>query len=304
MPQTFRYGQVQRSAMNWPFFVAQKLNFFEEEALLIEPQIFTAAPDPVHKLLEGSLELINVIPDYAIRQMLQGAPLSLIANTNTRAEYRLMVQSGIQNFGQLRGKRIGVNDGWSAEGLILKKLLREKGLDSGSYQLLPSGPPPKRCESLKQGTLEATMVTEPFDFFLEKEGFRCLASSSEVVPHYPFTVCVIRREKELREEILKFLSSLKNAWSWLVQPANRQKAVDILCQSTDTAMEHSQSTYDLYCRPPSLPSFKPTQEGVQTFLELFFEDGRIPSLSLDAQGFIDERYFLSLESKLTSNVHF
>lgn len=152
-PAKLRYGQVQRSAMNWPFFVAAELDLFAEQSLVVKARIYTSPPEPVAALVDGSMDLINVIPDVALVEMVKGAPLTIIANTNSRPQYRLMAQAEIKDCKDLAGKRIGVNDGRSAEALILRKLLRVKGLNPDSYYLVASGPPPQRCEKLKQGLL-------------------------------------------------------------------------------------------------------------------------------------------------------
>lgn len=290
-----RYGQVQRSAMNWPFFIAAELGLFTKHDLFVEAEVYSRPPEPVAALLNGSLDVINVIPDVALLEMVKGAPLSIIANTNNRPQYRLMAQAELKDCKDLRGRKIGVNDGRSAEALILKKLLRRKGLSIDDYELVPSGPPLQRCEKLERGLLAATMVTQPFDFFLEEAGFRILASSSEVVPHYPFTVCVVRREDKINERTLSFLQSLKRAWDWLANPANREGAVKILSRSTKTPEKQAQATYDLYLKPPTAPNLAPTPEGVATILEVLLESGRLSLPLPPPQTFIDERYVKRLE---------
>ncbi len=297
MPTKLLYGQVQRSAMNWPFFCATELDLFANENLVVEARIFTSPPEPVAALIDGSLDLINVIPDVALLEMVKGTPLAIIANTNTRPQYRLMGEASLKDCSDLRGKKVGVNDGRSAETLILKKLLRGKGLAPDSYELTASGPPPQRCEKLKQGLLAGTMVTQPFDFVLEEEGFKSLASSLEVVPHYPFTVCVVRREEEPREEVVCFLKSLKRAWNWLADPANRHNAVAILSRATDTTEAHAHKTYDLYLNPPTPPSLAPTVEGIDTMLDLLAADGRLVPPIPPPQKSIDERYFKRLDQE-------
>jgi ABC-type nitrate/sulfonate/bicarbonate transport system substrate-binding protein len=291
MPSNLRYGQVQLSAMNWPFFIAEALDLFAQANLSVERNIFTRPPDPVAGLIDGSLDIINVIPDVALLAMIQGAPLSVIANSNDRPQYRLMAQADIQHARQLEGKKIGVNDGRSAEALILKKLLRAYGLKDDSYELVPSGPPLERCEKLKQGALNATMVTEPFHFLLEKEGFNFLGSSVEVVPAYPFTVCVVRKASEVDERFVNFLRAIKKAWGWLADPANRASAVEILSRATQTPPALAEKTYELYLNPPEPPSLDPTEIGVASVLDLLAESKRLPLPLPPARRYIDERYF-------------
>jgi ABC-type nitrate/sulfonate/bicarbonate transport system substrate-binding protein len=294
MPANLRYGQVQLSAMNWPFFAAEALDLFAEENLSVERNIFTRPPDPVAGLIDGSLDIINVIPDVALLEMSKGAPLAVIANTNDRPQYRLMAQADIKSGRQLAGKKIGVNDGRSAEALILRRLLRSYGLKNDAYELLPSGPPLERCGKLRQGELSATMVTEPFHFILEKEGFTFLGSSTEVVPDYPFTVAVVRNRDAVDESFVNFLSALTKAWDWLADPANRSKAVEILSRATETLPAQADQTYELYLHPPSPPSLDPTETGVAAVLELLAESGGLSSPLPEASQYIDSRYFKAL----------
>lgn len=291
-----RYGQVQRSAMNWPFFAASELELFEGESIAIKPNIFTQPPDPVNALVSGSLDVINVIPDVALLEMVKGAPLRVIANTNVGSQYRLMVKPEITDVAGLKAKRLGVNDGRSAEALILRKLLKQGGLAAGAYELVSSGPPPERCEKLKRGVLDGTMVTEPFHFLLREAGFKVLGSSLDAVPHYPFTVCLVRREEGISESIVAFLKALRAAWLWLNDPVNREQAVAILSRCTGSAPQQADLTYDLYFNSPSQPNLAPDSKGIATVFELLSESGRLSSIP-DPEQFIDHRYVQRLSER-------
>ncbi len=295
MPTQLVYGQVQLSAMNWPLYVAQERGFFAAEDLFVQAKIFTAPPDPVAKLVKGELDLISVIPDVTLLEMENGAPLSLIASINPRPQYRLLVQPEIRDFPRLKGGKIGVNDGRSAESLILRKLLRQNSLSPDSYELTAAGPPPERCEKLERGLLAATMVTQPFDLMLEERGFHALASSREIVPHYPFTVCVIREEDRINERILAFLKCVKMAWQWLADPTHRREASAILSDYTKAGEKQAQRTYDLYLNPPTPPSLSLEEKGVTTILELLAEGGRIQAPIAPAHQYINRRYLNRLE---------
>jgi NitT/TauT family transport system substrate-binding protein len=296
MPVELRYGQVQRSAMNWPFFAASELELFAAEGIAVKTNVFTSPPDPVNLLVSGSVDVINVIPDVALLEMANGAPLCVIANTNVRSQYRLMVKPEIADVAGLKGKRLGVNDGRSAEALILRKLLKQGGLAADAYEVVSSGPPPERCEKLKWGVLDGTMVTEPFHFLLREAGFKILGSSLAVVPHYPFTVCLVRREETISESVVAFLKTLRAAWVWLNDPANREQAVAILSRCTGSAPQQAELTYELYFNPPSAPSLTPTPKGIATVFELLAESGRLSSIP-NSEQFIDYRYVQKLAER-------
>ena len=296
MPERLRYGQVQFSAMNWPFFAAEATNLFAAFDLTVERNVFTKPPEPVKGLIEGSLDLINVIPDVALLEAIKGAPLAVIANTNERPQYRLMAAADIQDARQLEGKQIGVNDARSAESLILRKMLRASGLKDDAYELVSAGPPMDRCEKLRAGAISATMVTEPFHFLLEKEGFTFIGSSVEAAPAYPFTVAVIRKTTAVDERFVNFLRALMKSWEWLADAGNRSKAVVILSAVIGTEPELADKTYELYLNPPSPPSLEPTEIGVTAVLELLADSKRLPMPLPPARRYIDTRYFEKLEA--------
>ena len=291
---TLRYGQVQRSAMNWPFYVATELGLFAENGLVVEPTIFTSTRDPVAALTDGSLDVINVIPDVTLAAIENGAPLCIIANSNDRPQYRLMVQPGIRDFSDLKGHTVGVNDGRSGETLILRRIMRAKGLAPSSYELLACGPPPERCKTLKGGVIAGTLVTQPFDLMLEEEGFRVLASSAEVIPSYPFTVCVVRRQAALNEDVVSFLKCIKKAWQWMADSSHRQRSAATLSRFTNTTQKQAEGTYDLYLTSPSPPSLAPTLKGITTVLELLVEGGQFPAPIPPAEKYVDHRYVQQL----------
>jgi ABC-type nitrate/sulfonate/bicarbonate transport system substrate-binding protein len=296
MPDRLRYGQVQFSAMNWPFFAAEATSLFAAHDLTVDRNVFTKPPDPVKGLIDGSLDLINVIPDVALLEAIKGAPLVVIANTNERPQYRLMAHADIQATGQLEGKKIGVNDARSAESLILRKMLRIHGLKDDAYELVSAGPPLERCEKLRAGAIAATMVTEPFHFLLENESFTFIGSSVEAAPAYPFTVAVIRKTADVDERFVRFLRALLQSWAWLAEAANRGRAVEILSTVIGTAPELAEKTYELYLNPPEPPSFEPTEHGVAAVLELLGDSKRLPLPLPPARRYIDGRYYERLQA--------
>ena len=115
------------------------------------------------------------------------------------------------------------------------------------------------------------MVTQPFDFLLEEEGCKTLARSTEIVPDYPFTVCMVRREERFNNAILSFLKAVSRSWQWLSDNKNRERAIPTLTRWTGTTEKQASATYDLYLQPPEPPSLAPTEEGVTTVLELLSE---------------------------------
>ena len=60
---TLRYGQIQRSAKNWPIYVAHKTGLFNRHGILCTMDIFSSPPRAVEALVRGQLDFIHSIPD-------------------------------------------------------------------------------------------------------------------------------------------------------------------------------------------------------------------------------------------------
>lgn len=169
-----RYGQVQRSAMNWPYYVARDGGWFAAAGLEVTETIYRTTQDAVAALLAEELEVAHVIPD---RELL--APLRVVARVLDRPTYRLFGRPG----------RVGVSALDSGDGPLVRLLLRHLGVPG---DLVPANGPESRVAALLAGRIDATMVTEPFTFALEDAGVPLLGDLRQALPGFPFALCVVR----------------------------------------------------------------------------------------------------------------
>lgn len=132
---------------------------------------------------------------------------------------------------------------------------------------------------LKDGKVEATMVSQPFDFALLDAGCVVLFDSRKAFPCYPFAVVVVSQEwgSTHEREILQFLRILQGSLSWLQEPGNRAQAVSILCSSTRVEERHGRQTYDYFFSSRGDTSLEIDERGIATILRLLDRVGARPA---------------------------
>lgn len=289
---TLRYGQVQRSAMNWPIYVARETGLFDRLGLSWTMEIFTSTHQAVESLARGELDLIHAIPDPALQAIDEGASLSLIASVLTCPSYRLLAVSGIRTSADLKGKRLAINEPGSAECLLLQHFLLQQGFQTQDFTWISAGPPLKRCRLLQDGGAEATMVSQPFDFLLMDAGCEILFDSREVFPHYPFAVAVVSKDWAAShdKEVLLFLRVLRESRAWLQDRGNRDRAVDILCRFTGTEEKAGFQTYDYFFATSGESSMEIDEKAIATTLQLLGKPGASPG------SYVDRSYLTKIET--------
>lgn len=227
-----RYGQVQRSAMNWPYYVARDEGGFAAAGIEVVETIYRATEDAVAALLAGELEVAHVIPDRALP-----APLRVVARVLDRPTYRLFGRPG----------RVGVSTPESGDGPVVCLLLRHLGVRG---DLVPCDGPEARVAALLAGRIDATMVTEPFTLPLEDAGVPLLGDLRQALPDFPFALCVVRDAGP--PQLGTYLSVLRSARERLWDPA----ASAVLAAATGCTLATAERVRLFYLRDGHLGRFE------------------------------------------------
>jgi ABC-type nitrate/sulfonate/bicarbonate transport system substrate-binding protein len=228
-----RYGQVQLSAMNWPYYIARDEGWLRDAGIEVEEHIYTATGGSVEALAAGQLDIAHAVPAGDLP-----AGLRPVARVLDRPSYRLFGRPG----------RVGVSRSGSGEGVLANELLRHLGLPEGEAVVV--GPPPERVAALLDGRIECTLVTEPFAFDLEDAGVPLLGDLQQVQPDYPFALCIVRGAGP--EGLDAWLRVLRAARERLWDPA----ASAILAAATGCSRETAERVRRYYLREGHLGRFE------------------------------------------------
>ncbi|HZU06311.1 MAG TPA: ABC transporter substrate-binding protein [Chloroflexota bacterium] len=247
-PDVVTAGIVARNAYFWPVWIAEAMGFFTQQRIQNEV-VLTRSPAGGHQMLvSGGADVALSTPETAILAAVKGAPLVLVAGGQEDPVYSLIVGPHIRTVEDLRKQPLaiaGLRDGVT---LIMQRLLVSRGLREEDLEWIVVGGTTERYVAVKSGAAAAGLVGQPLDFQAETEGMRRLLSSSEVTREWQFINVATNREwARANEDVLvRWLRAYVNGARFLNDPANKEAAIRILAEATNTEERFARRTYELY----------------------------------------------------------
>lgn len=171
-------------ASNWPVFLAQEGKFFEKEGIRVELVKFASGVDAANALSKGDITSMVVNPLTDLMNMEARSPglfkiyamQQSIVSGNYTDTMLVDKNSPMTTVQDLVGKKVGVNPGTFAEGMIKILLEQEKVQNITFVQLAPN----LQLQALKSGQIDALVAYEPGTTIALTEG-----SAKVLLPH-PF----------------------------------------------------------------------------------------------------------------------
>src|SRR5262245_36296342 len=109
--------------------------------------------------------------------MLGGAPLRFAFSSYFRPMFWLYAKPEFHELKALRGKRLGVTGLGSGPDNLLREVLKRNGMEGGrDATILALGLPATVATALRNGVIDAGMISPPFNFVVRDAGFRDLVS--------------------------------------------------------------------------------------------------------------------------------
>ena len=216
-----RIGSTDITVSNFSSFYARDRRFFEAEGfdmkmVIIKTEVALAA------LAAGDLDY-STLSTSSVEGTLRGIPLRLLAVTNRYPLLGLVVRKGINSVGDLKGKKLSISSfGGAVYGAALY-LLRNHGLRPKEVvAILAGGTNSARIAALKQGLVDAALITAPDDLRALGEGYRILidVGSDYGLPWGGISASLnkIRRDPG---EVEKFLRAVLRGVRAITEPQNK-----------------------------------------------------------------------------------
>jgi ABC-type nitrate/sulfonate/bicarbonate transport system substrate-binding protein len=236
------------SALNWPIFIARKQEFFKKDDLAVD---FVTAPSSAAVQLQvaaGSVGLGTGGLVDPVRAIDKGAALSILRIEAMAAPYALYAKPEIKTYRDLIGKTISLGGLQDITRIYLERMLIPNGVKPGSYDMVFAGATSARFAALSAGSVDAAILTSPFNFKAEGAGFTKLGVTVDYVHDFPFSGYAVNTAwaKEHKSVIAKFLAGYATAVDWFYDPGNRARAVDILVEETGSQRDDAEKTYDFF----------------------------------------------------------
>jgi len=182
-----------------PIYLGLKQGLFAEEGLELE--IHVVRTDlAIAGLSKGKLDYI-AHGGAALRGATRGFAIKLIFALDDKAAFWLMTQRQIAHVTELKGKTIGVSFPGDTPHLVLKRFLRERGLNPEQDVTYVSGQiSPIGLQGMSAGVLDGAVMAPPYSVIAEKMGFHSLAFLGKEVPDAPTINGIITSDAKIRSQ--------------------------------------------------------------------------------------------------------
>jgi ABC-type nitrate/sulfonate/bicarbonate transport system substrate-binding protein len=241
-------GQVSKTAPNWANFIAVDKGFFRREGIELETVYVGNVANTVQQLVAGSFDVASSTFDTAVRAIANGGNAVMIGGVVTKYPYSIMAAANVTSAADMKGKRIILPFPKDLLTIVWNRWLTEKGIRPEDVEQTYTGATPNRMAALVSGAVHAALLTQPFDFLAEAQGYRKLIDIGAFGKEYGF-LTVLARPQWLRDNpdtARGYLRALAAAVDWLYDPANRDEAIEILARETKLDPAIAAQTYNYY----------------------------------------------------------
>lgn len=192
----------------WPLYMAKEGGYYEKYGLDVD-LVFGTSPTGIAMVSAEQAAMTPYTLEQSMLAAMRDESLVAIGSPFKKSLFALMAAKNITDIKQLKGKRIAVTQLADAPHNYTIGLLARAGLSPRDVQWVPvGGGVTARAAALAANRVDATMITAPNYFPMEKEGFNNLANISDYEEIYApsvylFKRSVIEKDPSLAERLLK-----------------------------------------------------------------------------------------------------
>jgi NitT/TauT family transport system substrate-binding protein len=226
-----------------PLEIASRKGFFRDEGLDVLT-ITMRTNIAVNALLTRNVDYAT--PSTSIvKAATAGLPVKLLAVLLGRPDYFLTVRKDIKSVKDLKGKRIAIGSFGAAADLALRAVARQDGLDPDRDLIrLQMGGAASRYASLLAGSVDATILTLPYNLQAEKAGYKDLLWFGE---HMELPLSGLAARDETIQKNSKQVSGVVRAVlrAMTFAAANREETTQLIINWLKVDQEVAAKSYEL-----------------------------------------------------------
>jgi NitT/TauT family transport system substrate-binding protein len=227
-PAALHYAVVGVSWASAPDIVAQTRGFYTAENLNVDTVVAGQSAAACQQVLARAAE----IGGCSISDMIQAVEASdapLVQFMREYAQplnYSMMARPEIKTWADLKGKTIMVGGPQDNTVFFTRAMARPNGLKDEDYQFQFAGASSARFAALKSGAVDAAILTDPFDYNAQQDGF---SSVDVLVPKYingdtyGYAIHMVHKDwaKDHGDEIVRYTRAFLHSIQWMYDPANK-----------------------------------------------------------------------------------
>jgi NitT/TauT family transport system substrate-binding protein len=292
-----RMGISALSAVYTTAYIAKDTGLFKKNGLDVELILIDTGPT-VHALIAGDLQVAGVGGSRVIASAVEGSGLRLLAATNNRMPYKLIVPAGVRSPSQLIGKKVGVGAFGGLDDTAMRFALRQLGLDPNKdVTIIVAGGKATRLAGLTQGAIAGAVIDPPYTLDAKKLGLNFLFDFLESGPKTVYgTISAKDSYVQQNPEIFR---SLLKAHIEAVQyyKTHKPESIKIMAKymriPLPSKLEEMEETYDAFVKTASCKSHVDLEGVAELLREIAPKNPK--AKNADPHAFIDERILRELE---------
>jgi NitT/TauT family transport system substrate-binding protein len=232
-----------RSLTWFPAHLAHEKGFYRAEALdvdfiIMKPQVALQA------VIAGDVGYTTALGS-TMRSAIRGLPLRVVMTIAEKPLFSLITRPEIHSVEDLKGKILGISSfGASTDTLARAVLRRHKLNPNQDVKILALGGGTNRIAAMQSGAIDAALIEAPYNFLLEREGFRKLLFVGDLIPSplAGFGTTVERTRKQ-PEEIQKLVRATLRGLQFT--KGNRQESIHSIMKWADMDQPLAEESYDM-----------------------------------------------------------
>jgi ABC-type nitrate/sulfonate/bicarbonate transport system substrate-binding protein len=216
-------------------WAAHDMEFFARHGLETELIFIASSSHGVPALLAGEIPIYSGSPETAAQAAAAGADVVIIASSEP-TPYKLIVQPGIKNVRELKGKKIGTDRVGGSSYYATRRMLEKLGLKPGEVEFMQvTGGGNQRVAAFRSGILSGVVSTVerferaaiPYNVLADaiEMGIRSIGSSYITTRSF---------RDQNRDTVQQFIAGLVEASQWVKNPKNRSAVLQIVSRRLRT----------------------------------------------------------------------
>lgn len=281
-----------------PLYVALEHGYFEEEGLDVRLEYFAAAAPIAVAVASGDVEVgATGITAALFNSIAGGSSMYLVADRgseqpgyhlNSLVTTREKYDAGLQTVESLKGSRIGITSLGSTYHYQIGRILELHGLSLDDVELVPLRNISVMLEAVREGTVDAALVSPPWGAHAEEEGWgKIMFWAGDLMPYQVTGVFYSGKMRNNRDVAVRFMRAyIRGVRDYMDaafgdDPEAKAKLVDIVHRHTDAAPDAIAQSLSYIDRDA-----RPDVEDLMAQQDWYFRHGMI-SRVLQPEEFVD-----------------
>ncbi len=246
--RTLEVGVTSKTANDWTTYIAERYGFFSANGIKPDIAIVGVNSGVAQQLTGTAFDLGEVTTTQMVLAVQGGAPLVSIQLSGSGVPYSLIAKKGLTAVGQLKGKLISIGGPSDITRPFMDTIMDRAGLKADDWTYTFAGSSADRYAALVAGAIDATLLAPPMSFKAIAQGFPVLDEVPKYFPNFPYVTWAVRPAwaKDHPDLVIAFIKSQLQAARWLANPANKQKAIALLMEETNSTQDDAAKSYDVF----------------------------------------------------------